>query len=241
MGVLGLHNECPPTNYGTGEAQEVVQGLVSDAVATAATLRVVRDCMESLAALDDTVRYVVEMSGAFASGAFNPAALAGQRAQIEAAYGQCFRALDKTDDLITEAIDQYVSLQGYAAAALAKGRDECYEQTLRQLGEGGFAGMAQKRIARLRKLRVRVQLLQRMEDYGRQILSTNEYGSFFMMFMQPMRDLGIAAQDLYDEVVRGALVAYETLVRVCDVEAAPEMNAQMPTMPAIPNMPAGVS
>lgn len=234
MGVLGLHNECPPTNYAAEDAPEIIQGLVADAVATSATLRAVRDCMESLASLDDTVRYVVEASGLIGTDMtdFNPAVLAEKRTQIESTYNGCFRALDKTGALIDQAVGEYVSLQGYAATALAKGRDECYENTLRQLGEGGFAGMAQARISRLRKLRVRVQLLQRMEEYGRTIIANNDFGSFFMLFMQPMRDLGIAAQDLYDETVRGALVAYETLVRVCDVEATPSMDAPPAKIPA---------
>lgn len=219
MGVLGLHNECPPTNYATSEAAEVSKGLVSDAVATAATLRTVRDCVEALASLDDTVRYVVEASGTAVSpsGEVDVTKVNAQMANVASTYDGCFRALDGTLSLINQAVGEYQHLQAYAAEALAKGRDECYEQTLRQLGEGGFAGMSQARIARLRKLRARVQLVQRMEADGRDMLARYDFQGFFMLFMQPMRDLGVATQDLYDEVVRGALVAYDTLVRVCDL------------------------
>ncbi|MEE3922629.1 hypothetical protein V2I01_42590 [Micromonospora sp. BRA006-A] len=77
--------------------------------------------------------------------------------------------------------------------------------------------MAQSRIAYLRKLRVRVQLLQRMEPIGEEILNGYDFNAFFLLFMQPMRDLGVAAQDLYNETVRGALVAYDTLVRACEM------------------------
>lgn len=219
MGVLGLHNECPPTNYKTSEAAEVSKGLVSDAVATGATLRAVRDCMEALACLDDTVRYVVEASGTAVSpsGVVDASAITSAMTQVGSTYNATFRALDNTVGLIDLAVAEYQNQQGYAAAALASGRDECFENTLRQLGEGGFTGMSQARISRLRKLRVRVQLLQLMEGYGRDILAQYDFPAFFLQFMQPMRDIGIAAQDLYDEVVRGALVAYDTLTRVCDL------------------------
>jgi hypothetical protein len=227
VGVLGLHNECPPNNYASSEAAEISKGLVSDAVATAATLRSVRDAMEALAALDDTVRWVVEASGTAvaADGSVDIGAVTDKMKNVESTYDACFRALDGTVGLIDQAVGEYSSLQAYAAAALAAGRDECYEKTLRQLGEGGFAGMAQERISRLRKLRVRVQLIQNMESYGRDVLARYEFGSFFMLFMQPMRDLGVAAQDLYNEVVRGALVAYDTLVRVCDLSASESQSA----------------
>lgn len=219
MGVLGLHNECPPTNYAREDAAEIASGLVSDAVATAATLRAVRDCMESLASLDDTVRYVVEASaGAVAAdGGFDRAAVAEKMTGVMETYEGCFEALSDTVGHIDRAIREYTDLQGYAALALSKGRDECYENRLRQVGEGGFAGMAQARIAYLRKLRVRVSLLLGMRERGREILGGYDFQTFFLTFMQPMRDLGVAAQGLYDEVVRGALVAYDTLVSVCDL------------------------
>ncbi|MEH0951451.1 MULTISPECIES: hypothetical protein [Micromonospora] len=219
MGVLGLHNECPPTNYAAGDAGEIVTGLVSDAVATGATLRAVRDCLDSLACLDDTVRYVVEASAGAVSpdGSFDAANVAEQMAGVLKTYSQTFRALDGTVDQIDTAVREYGELQRYSALALAKGRDECFENRLRQAGEGGFAGMAQARIAYLRKLRVRVQLLQRMEPIGEEILNGYDFNAFFLLFMQPMRDLGVAAQDLYNETVRGALVAYDTLVRVCEM------------------------
>lgn len=235
MGVLGLHNECPPTNYSTSEAAEVSKGLVLDAVATAATLRSVRDCLESLASLDETVRYVVEASGTAVSpdGQVDHTAVTDTISKVGATYDACFRALDGTVAEIDVAVGNYQNLQGYAAVALASGRDECFENTLRQLGEGGFAGMAQARIARLRKLRVRVQLLQTMESYGHDLLAQYNFPAFFLQFMQPMRDLGVAAQDLYDEVVRGALVAYDTLTRVCDLNeseaTAMEENTPRPT------------
>ncbi|GAA4461835.1 hypothetical protein [Phytohabitans houttuyneae] len=219
VGVLGLHNECPPTDYAAAEAAEIAVGLVSDAVATGETLRTVRDCMEALASLDDTVRCVVEASaGAVsASGEFDRTAVAAKMSEVRGTYDATFAALAGTVAHIDRAIEEYENLQGYAAVALANGRDDCYENRLRQLGEGGFAGMAQARIAALRKLRVRVQLLQRMEPFGQEILEKYDFRSFFLMFMQPMRDLGVSAQELYNEVVRGALVAYDTLVRVCDM------------------------
>ena len=219
MGVLGLHNECPPNNYATAEAAEISKGLVADAVATSATLRSVRDAMEALAALDDTVRYVVEASGTAVGpdGSVDVSAVGEKMKHVDSTYDTSFRALDATVGLIDTAVGEYTNLQAYAAAALANGRDECYENTLRQLGEGGFTGMTQERISRLRKLRVRVQLIQNMEAFGRDVLARYDFGTFFLLFMQPMRDLALAAQDLYNEVVRGALVAYDTLVRVCDL------------------------
>lgn len=219
VGVFGLHNECPPTNYARDDAAEIASGLVSDAVATGATLRAVRDCMEALASLDDTVRYVVEASAGAVSpdGEFDRGAVAEKMGLVLETYDGCFRALSGTVKRIQQAVQEYDDLQGYAAIALSKGRDECYENRLRELGEGGFAGMAQARISYLRKLNVRVSLLLRMEEQGREILQRYDFQSFFLTFMQPMRDLGIAAQELYNEVVRGALVAYDTLVRVCDL------------------------
>ena len=230
MGVLGLHNECPPTNYASGEAAEITKGLASDAIATAATLRAVRDSVEALASLDETVRWVVEASGSAVSptGEVDVNRVTSQMENVSSTYDACFRALDGTVDLINQAVGQYQYLQAYAALALSKGRDECFENTLRQLGEGGFTGMSQARIARLRKLRVRVQLIQKMEATGREMLSGYDFQSFFLLFMQPMRDLGIAAQDLYNEVVRGALVAYETLVRVCDLNDAETAAVEAP-------------
>jgi hypothetical protein len=136
---------------------------------------------------------------------------------VRSTYDATFAALSGTVGHIDRAVQEYENLQRYAAVALANGRDDCFENRLRQLGEGGFAGMAQARIARLRKLRVRVQLLQRMETFGQEVLDKYDFQTFFLMFMQPMRDLGVSGQDLYNEVVRGALVAYDTLVSVCDV------------------------
>jgi hypothetical protein len=224
VGVLGLHNECPPTNYGSDEAKEITVGLVSDAIATAETLRSVRDCMDALASLDDTVRCVVQASAGAVSpdGSFDRSVVAAKMTEVKATYVGTFDALRETVIRIDTAVTEYDNLQAYAALALGKGRDECYEQRLQQLGEGGFAGMAQARIALLRKLRVRVQLLQRMEEYGQDVLDRYDFNTFFLIFMQPMRDLGIAAHELYSEVLRGALVAYDTLVRVCDmVEGQP--------------------
>ncbi|GLY30390.1 hypothetical protein [Kineosporia sp. NBRC 101731] len=237
MGVLGLHNECPPTNYGGEDASDIAEGLVADAVATAATLRSVRDCMDALASLDDTVRCVVEASaGAVApDGTFDRSVVAGKMTEVLATYDACFKAISGTVEHIDLAVKQYDNLQAYAALALGKGRDECYEQRLQQLGEGGFQGMAQARIALLRKLRVRVQLLQRMEDFGHEILSGFDFNTFFLTFMQPMRDLAVSAGDLYNETLRGALVAYDTLVRVCDMaEGRPTttLRRQMATSPA---------
>lgn len=217
MGVLGLHNECPPNSYDNAQAAEISKGLIADAIATGATLRVVRDAMAALANLDDTVRHVVGASGTAVGpdGKVNVDAVTQELNDATSTYGECFRALDGTVGQIDLAVSQYEALQVESAVALASGRDECFERQLQRIGEGGFAGMAQERISRLRKIRVRVQLLQRMEAEGESMLARYDFGNFFVVFMQPMRDLALAAQDLYNETLRGALVAYDTLTKVC--------------------------
>ena len=215
MGVLDLHNECPPMNYGLHEAQEVARGLGIGEVATASTLRALADCMLSLASMDDTVNNIMNGWSAAMSGAGGPA-LAAKGIEIQECYARSFRALDATVDRIDGAVQGYRELDAYAQGAKEAGRGEDYEKALVAFG-GGFSSLVNSRIERLRSLKVRLKVLKQLDTLGGELLAANNYPEFFLMFMQPFRDMSLAANELYSEVVRGALVSHKAMLNVCQL------------------------
>lgn len=215
MGVLDLHNECPPMNYGLHEAQEVARGLGIGEVATASTLRALADCLLSLASMDDTVNNIMNGWSAAMSGAGGPG-LEATGKEIQECYAGSFRALETTIDRINSAVQGYRELDAYAQGAREAGRGEDYEKALVTFG-GGFSSLVNSRIERLRSLKVRLKVLKQLDALGAELLAAGNYPEFFLMFMQPFRDMSLAANELYSEVVRGALVSHKAMLNVCQL------------------------
>ncbi|WP_405164833.1 hypothetical protein OG203_06895 [Nocardia sp. NBC_01499] len=236
MGVLGLHNECPPVNYSAEEAPEVVRGLVIDEVATAQTLRAVGKAVEALACMDDAVREVVTAWGAVTEteGAITDLfAPVTEGTGIEGAIKRAFSALHGMGAMIDASVKNYRELEAYSAMALANGRGHGFEGSLKLIGEGGFAVMVRKRIELLRKLKTRVLLIQSLEPTCNSIVADNNFPAFFTIFMEPMRDLAVASRDVYSETIRGSLASYTAMLRSCelvgdDAVQEPTGNGAMP-------------
>lgn len=214
MGVLDLHNECPPMNYGLDEAQEVARGLGIGEVATASTLRALSDCLLALASMDDTVNGIMTGWSAVMSG--GGPQIAETVKGVQSSYARAFEALTQTVGRIDQAVRGYRELAEYAAGAAEAGRGVDYEQALVSFG-GSFDSLVSSRIERLRTLKIRVKLLRQMEELGGRLLASNDYPEFFLLFMQPFRDMSIAANELYGEVVRGALVSHKAMLNVCQL------------------------
>jgi hypothetical protein len=215
MGVLDLHNECPPMNYGLTEAQEVARGLGIGEVATAATLRALADCLLALASMDDTVNSIMTGWSA-AMGGDRDGDLAAKGREVQASYTRSFEALVSTVGRIDQAVQGYRELARYAEGAVEAGRGVDYEQALIAFG-GGFNTLVSNRIERLRTLKVRIKVLKQLQELGGQLLASNNYPDFFLLFMQPFRDMSMAANELYSEVVRGALISHKAMLNVCQL------------------------
>jgi len=211
MCFFSLHNEGPPINFAPSEAIKVSQGLVTGELATSAMLRAMADCFQAMAYMVDTGGASVATWGEVIGGAADPVALGAKAAELQVTYNGIFDSLQQTVDRITFSVQKYRELQEYARSALAEGRGVDFEQALVRLGVGGFDAMVQRRIELLRKLKTRVQLLKQLQPTGAQILATNNYADFFQWFMQPMRDLSIAAHELYDEGIRGARASHQAM------------------------------
>jgi hypothetical protein len=215
MGVLDLHNECPPMNYGLAEAQEVARGLGIGEVATASTLRALSECMQALAFMDDTVNSIMSGWSAAMSGKIDEK-LAQTGREIQASYGRSFESLSSTVERINQAVQGYRELMEYGEGAIEAGRGIDYEKALVSFG-GGFNALVGSRIERLRSLKVRIKVLKQLEGLGGSLLASNNYPDFFLLFMQPFRDMSLAANDLYSEVVRGALISHKAMLNVCQL------------------------
>jgi hypothetical protein len=230
MCFFSLHNECPPVNYSTAEAMKVTDGLVAGEQATAAMLRAMQDCIGAMACVVDAGGGTVAGFGHLlnARGAPDPAEMAAKAAEVRGSYHGIFTTLSETEGRITFAVQKYRELQEYARGALAEGRGESFEHSLLALGSGGFDAMVQRRIELLRELKVRVQVLRRLEPSGAEILEANDYASFFVWFMQPARDLGIAVHELYGEALRGALFSHQAVFQTCRMvgEELPDINLE---------------
>ena len=219
MGVLSLHNECPPMNYDLAEVKEVSRGLVIGEQATAATLRALADCLQALACMDDTVGSIVSAWGEITteSGEIDPERAAAKSAEVRTHYASSFETLSETTGRISIAVQKYRDHQDYGRSALTAGRGQAYQQYYAARGEESFASMIGKRIELLRKLKVRVKVLRHLEALGIHLLEQNDYSEFFLVLMQPIRDVTIATRDLYTEVVRGALVSHSAMFQGCQL------------------------
>jgi hypothetical protein len=217
MCFYSIHNEGPPINCDPALAVTVTQGLVTGEAATSSMLRAMADCFQAMASMVDTGGATVAIWGeaVAASTIGDPSSFAAKAAGIGAKYAGIFRALDQTVERITFSIQKYRELQEYAHSALAAGRGEDFEKAFTQLGVGGFDGMVMRRIELLRKLKVRVQILTKLQTEGAKLLDSQNFPEFFMWFMQPMRDLSIALHDLHEEGLRGALASHRAMNQTC--------------------------
>src|SRR5215212_884764 len=215
MGVLSLHNECPPSDYGSDDAAAICQGLVVGEDATSAMLKALADCLNALAAMDDTVGNIV----AAWTAAPRPDGddMAERTTAVQASYERSFDALTQTNDRIDIAVRKYRELEDYADRATEAGRGRDFQAALVQAAGDDFDTLVNRRIERLRNLRVRVSLLQQLQELGIQTIGNYDFSTFFMLFMEPLRDLAIAVNALYDEVVRGALASKQALFRVAQL------------------------
>ncbi|HLZ60055.1 MAG TPA: hypothetical protein VKR06_24160 [Ktedonosporobacter sp.] len=211
MGVLSLHNECPPTNYAAAEAKEVCRGIIIGEEATSSLLRALSDSLLALAAMDDTVGGTVAAWKAFLDGD-NDAAEKAQKARQS--YEQSFAAVASTIDRIDLAIRKYRELAVYAQEAKAAGRGVDFQESLTEVAGADFTTLTNLRVEGLRTLKFRIKLLQQVQGVGRQLLNDRNYTEFFLTFMQPLRDLAIDADKLFSEVIRGALASHRTLFQV---------------------------
>lgn len=230
MCFFSLHNECPPVNYATAEAIKVTDGLVAGEEATSSMLAAMADCIQAMAHMVEAGGGTVAGFGELiaADGLPNPDALAATAKDVRARYDRSFVSLEQTEEKITSAVRKYRQLQEYAAGALGEGRGGSFEQALLRLGTGGFDAMVQRRIELLRELKVRVQLLKRLQSPGEELLAAHDYSAFFMWFMQPIRDLSIVVHELYAEAIRGALASHRAVYQTCRMvgEELPEVSPE---------------
>src|SRR5262245_49463110 len=94
MGVLSLHNECPPTNYGADDAGEVCRGLVIGEEGTSSMLKALSDCLITLATMDDTVGYTVSAWESYMGGRLAEAT--EKSLQAKQSFDRAFEALNGT-------------------------------------------------------------------------------------------------------------------------------------------------
>lgn len=228
MGVLSLHNECPPLGFGE-EAKATCDGLVLGEEATSALLKTVSDCVTFLAGIDDTVGAVISQWRAVLDMASRaggemmamPSNGAADRYQGQAPspmlaqYSQAFEALTPVADRIDTALEKYRKLKTYAHQALEAGRGKEFQSKLQSVAGSDFPGLVNLRIELLRKVKVRVLLLENLKPLGAQQLKENDMPGFFLVLMQPIRDLAVEVNNLYSETVRSALASHTTLMQSC--------------------------
>ncbi|HEY7912342.1 MAG TPA: hypothetical protein VIG62_10570 [Blastocatellia bacterium] len=218
MGVLSLHNECPPVGVGS-DARAISQGLIIGEEATSSMLKAMADCLNALAAMDDTVGNLMGIFGnapaeasappqAFAGGSF------GGPDPLES-FSRSFEALGQTVERVNIAVQKYGELKSYARSALEAGRGQGFQATLKENAGADFNTLVNRRIELLRKLKVRVMVLQRLQPVGLDSLANFNFPDFFLLFMQPIRDVSVAVNELYAETVRGALASHQTLFQAC--------------------------
>lgn len=213
MGVLSLHNECPPTNYGLEEAKEVCRGMVIGEEGTSALLTVLADCLNTLAAMDDTVGHTVSAWNAWMDKTAGVDPMARSR-EAQQSYQRGFQALDSTIERIDFAVRRYRDLATYARSAKEKGRGVDFQTRLAEITGSDFDTLVNQRIDGLRRLKIRLKLLKQLQESGLQMLLNRDYTEFFLTFMQPLRDMAIEVNELYNEVIRGALASHRTLFQV---------------------------
>jgi hypothetical protein len=214
MGVLSLHNECPPLRLGP-ETEDICRGMIIGEEGTSALLTATSDCMTSLAKMDDTVGNILAMWAAVASGQGSPNG--DPVLMIRGSYEASFAALEKTVDRIDEALARYSALKEYSRRAASAGRGHEFDRALREAAGSSFTELVNRRIEKLRRLKVRVKVLRQLKDHGIAVIAANDFPEFFLMFMQPIRDMAVAVNDLYGEVVHGALASHQALFRACEL------------------------
>lgn len=226
MGVLSLHNECPPLGFGE-EAKACCDGLITGEVATSSLLKTVADCINFLASIDDTVGAVIGQWRAMLEGpppSHAPGANGNGQAQQPSGfpglsvlehYTAAFDRLAQAVAGIDEALEGYRKLRKYAAQALEAGRGKEFQAKLEREAGGDFTSLVNKRIELLRKVKVRVLLLRNLQPLGEQQIQSFDFPGFFLVVMQPIRDLAIDVNTLLNETVSGALACHATLMQSC--------------------------
>ena len=215
MGVLSLHNECPPIGFGE-EAKAACDGLVLGEEATSGLLKAVADCMTFLAGIDDTVGAVIAQWRVILDGPPMGNGYQGStHSPILDYYSEAFDALAPVVDRIDLALDKYRKLKSYANQALVAGRGKEFQARLETTTGSDFSGLVNLRIELLRKVKVRVLLLKSLKPLGAQQIRENDLPAFFLVLMQPIRDLAVEVNNLYAETVRSALASHTTLMQSC--------------------------
>jgi len=217
MGVLSLHNEGPPVEFGN-DTRAICQGMVLGEEGTSALLKSLADCLNALAAMDDTVGTIVAIWGAgpqpTGEAPPNGAAINQFATNLRQSYLRSFEALAPTADRINVALQKYRELNAYAHSATEAGRGKEFQAALVQTAGESFETLVNRRIELLRKLKVRVKVLQTLQETGIQMIEAFDFPEFFLTFMAPIRDVAIASNELYGEVLRGALASHQALFRV---------------------------
>jgi len=217
MGVLSLHNEGPPVEFGN-DTRAICQGMVIGEEGTSALLKSLADCLNALAAMDDTVGTIVAIWGAgpqpTGEAPPNGHAINQFALNLRQSYLRSFEALAPTTDRINLALEKYRELNAYAHSATEAGRGKEFQAALVQTSGESFETLVNRRIELLRKLKVRIKVLQRLQEAGIQMIESFDFPEFFLTFMAPIRDVAIASNELYGEVLRGALASHQALFRV---------------------------
>jgi hypothetical protein len=210
------------------DTRAIFQGMVLGEEGTSALLNSLADCLTALAAMDDTVGIICSITAAGPPPGAAPTGggeEVGQFAQhLRQSYMRCFDALAPTPDRINVALQKYRELNAYARSAGEAGRGKDFQAGLVESAGQDFEGLVNRRIELLRKLKVRVKLLQQLQEVGFGMIQTFNFADFFLTFMQPIRDVAIASNELYGEVLRGALASHQTLFRVCRMQGEEPAN-----------------
>ncbi|MFP5265246.1 MAG: hypothetical protein ACLGJB_25450 [Blastocatellia bacterium] len=226
MGVLSLHNEGPPLEFGN-DTKAICQGMAVGEEATSALLKSLADCLNALAAMDDTVGHIVNIWGAGPPpGAMPPNGAdashgpptngASQHGgpDVRQSFLRSYEALAPTVDRIDLALHKYRALNAYARSAAEAGRGIEFQAALTRNAGCDFETLVNRRIELLRRLKVRIKVLKNFQAAGVRMLETFDFPEFFLVFMQPIRDVAISVNELYSEVVRSALASHQTLFQV---------------------------
>src|SRR5690348_14147352 len=204
MGVLSLHNECPPLGYGP-DTQEICDGLVLGEEGTSSMLRALSDCLNALAAMDDTVAHLVKAFIPPTDTSFPTAPGNGNGDKgPQQSYDMVYQALEHTVERIDLALSKYHDWAAYANKATEAGRGKTFQAALEAAAGSDFQTLVQSRIELLRKLKVRVLILEQFKERGYEMFRNFDYPGFFLLFMAPVRDMALSVNDLYGEVVLGA-------------------------------------
>ncbi|HKG20514.1 MAG TPA: hypothetical protein VKC34_01330 [Blastocatellia bacterium] len=201
------------------DTRAICQGMVIGEEGTSALLKSVADCLNALAAMDDTVGTIVAIWGAGPqpTGEAPPSGGGGINqfaTNLRQSYLRSFECLAPTVERINFSLQKYRELNAYAHSATEAGRGKEFQAALVQTAGQDFETLVNRRIELLRKLKVRIKVLQRLQDAGIQMIESFDFPEFFLTFMAPIRDVAIASNELYGEVLRGAMASHQALFRV---------------------------